>query len=66
MNTNNPAAPPPRHPASLAWDAWKESDEGRRCLAPGGIGVPEQFAGYLENRVERAFLAGYDARGRRG
>lgn len=44
-----------RHPLSIAWDEWMESDEGKDCHAGSASGV------YLYNRLNRAFMAGAKA-----
>lgn len=46
---------------AAALRAWRESDEGRKCLDPGGIGLPERNARFLSNRIDLAFLAGVNA-----
>lgn len=45
-----------RHPAARARDAWMQSIEGRRCVEGHATGQ------YLRNRIELAFLAGWNAR----
>ena len=44
-----------KHPAASARDKWFESAEGKRATEGSAEGQ------YLRNRVERAFLAGWDA-----
>lgn len=41
-----------KHPDVIAWEEWRNSEEGYRCIDTpcGGI--------YLENRLWRAFMAG--------
>lgn len=42
-------------PLALARDAWLASEEGQRCSRGHSVGV------YLQNRLEAAFIAGWDA-----
>lgn len=44
-----------RNEAARARDAWFESADGARCLEDGAKGI------YLRNRLENAFLAGWNA-----
>ena len=44
-----------RNDLAKARDAWLESPEGIRCQKPGAFGV------YLRNRLESAFIAGWNA-----
>jgi hypothetical protein len=45
--------------AGIAWQTWITSDEGRGCMAePGSI----HQAAYLQNRLWRAFMAGWNAK----
>lgn len=46
-----------RNAVAKARDEWIESDEGRCCMSPVS-GLEPQF---LQNRLECAFLAGYQA-----
>lgn len=41
-----------KHPDTIAWEKWKETDEAKKCLEGKTWGV------YLENRLMRAFMAG--------
>ena len=47
---------PEQHPATVAWSDWLTTDEGRQCMNGSSHGP------YLENRLWRAFMAGYDAK----
>jgi hypothetical protein len=49
-----------RHPAAVAWDEWLASDEGQRCRAAADF-TPAGYWQDWENRLARAFQAGYDA-----
>lgn len=40
---------------TINWEAWKKTEEGKRCLAEGAVGK------YLENRLWWAYMAGYEA-----
>jgi hypothetical protein len=37
------------------WEMWRDSLEGQECRGGTAEGI------YLENRLHRAFMAGYDA-----
>lgn len=50
-----------KHPKAIAWDAWIESDEGKGACKAYDFTNPG-FWKYLENRLSRAFSAGWDAR----
>lgn len=47
----------PLHPAAVAWQAWKRTHPGVFAGASDGQ--------YLENRINMAFMAGWDACDRR-
>lgn len=51
---------PTRHPAAIAWEEWYESAEGKRCRESYDFTRAGHFQ-YLENRLIRAFQAGYAA-----
>lgn len=44
-----------------AWDAFSESDEFHESTDPLSIGAPGHQRVYLENRINRAFAAGWNA-----
>ncbi len=50
-----------RHPAAVALDKWLESDEGKGCTEPTTLNAPAMQRHYLENRLKRAFNAGWCA-----
>lgn len=53
-----------RNDLAKARDAWFESAEGRQVADGRGIGVHADDEFYLRNRLELAFLAGWEARER--
>jgi hypothetical protein len=50
-----------RHPFAVAWGDWIGGDEGKSCSAPTTLNAPAMQAHYLENRMHRAFAAGWRA-----
>lgn len=44
-----------KHPAAEARDRWLSNDEGKSCCDGNAKGQ------YLQNRLERAFMAGWNA-----
>ncbi len=46
-----------RHPLSIAWDEWIESEKGRMGLSATILKDDGQVQ-YLRNRLQLAFLAG--------
>ncbi|MBU1299006.1 MAG: hypothetical protein KJ963_09615 [Bacteroidetes bacterium] len=46
-----------KHPLTIAWEKFLESDEGKRCLEPFKGMNPKDIY-YLTNRLHRAFVAG--------
>ena len=44
-----------KHPMVLAWEEWLKTQEAGYCLAGSAEGI------YLQNRLWRAFEAGYNA-----
>lgn len=50
-----------RHPLAIAWDEWIESEEGHGCADAGTLGLSTGKRQYLENRLNRAFMAGAKA-----
>lgn len=51
-----------KHPASVAWDAWRESEQGVGATDVTTLKAPSDQRQYLENRLYHAFMAGYRAR----
>lgn len=51
--------PERRHPQAVALDKWLETDEGKTCTEP--VLLNQYQRTYLENRIRRAFAAGWDA-----
>ena len=51
-----------RSPLAKARDKWLESERGKECINPVGIGVLECNRMYLRNRIESAFIAGWNAK----
>jgi hypothetical protein len=47
--------------AVRAWNEWKDSDEGKECLSVVTLNLAPPAKRYLENRLWRAFMAGFDA-----
>lgn len=47
-----------KHPLAVAWDGWIASDEGKRCSDGAGFLQASVADVYLENRLQRAFMAG--------
>lgn len=50
-----------RHPEVLAWDQWASSDDGSPLADPTTLYAPADKRLYLENRLRRAFHAGWMA-----
>ncbi len=50
-----------KHPLSIAWDEWSQSDEGVRCADATTMGAHAKQSYYLSNRLWRAFQAGIAA-----
>ena len=50
-----------KHPAATARDQWLESAEGKSCTQPTTLNAPEMMRHYLENRLQKAFAAGWCA-----
>jgi hypothetical protein len=46
-----------KHPDAIAWDNWKQSGEGKKCLSPDILKDHTEHE-YLLNRLECAFQAG--------
>jgi hypothetical protein len=46
-----------KHPDSVAWDKWIDSDEGKSCLDES-ILLGGSHLKYLKNRLWKAFMAG--------
>lgn len=44
-----------RHPLSIAWEEWIESEEGIKCTSGSASAI------YLGNRLQSAFMAGAKA-----
>lgn len=55
-----------RNDLAKARDAWFESAEGQRLSSGEGIGVYGDANYYLRNRLEAAFIAGWEAMERSG
>jgi len=53
-----------RHPQADAWDKWIESEDGKRACEAHDF-TPAGFWKYLQNRLAKAFSAGWDARDKR-
>lgn len=51
-----------RSPLAKARDDYLDSDEGRDMCDTRNL-PPTAFSQYLRNRLEKAFIAGWDARG---
>ena len=50
-----------RHPAAIDLDKWLKNGEGMNATDPMTLGVAPTFQQYLENRIKRAFNAGWCA-----
>lgn len=50
-----------KHPAEIARDKWLASPEGVAATQPTTINAPAHQRQYLENRLTRAFAAGWAA-----
>lgn len=50
-----------KHPAAVARDKWLESPEGVSATQPTTLNAPAFQRQYLENRLTRAFAAGWVA-----
>jgi hypothetical protein len=50
-----------KHPAAIARDNWKKSEEYREAANIRSLGGVSHLSRYLENRLERAFLEGWNA-----
>lgn len=48
-----------RHPAAIALDKWLEGPEGKAGTEPTTLNAPAMQRQYLENRLKRAFNAGW-------
>lgn len=51
-----------RHPLAIAWDYWLTSEEGKTASAPDTLPHTLSARRYLENRLNRAFIAGSKVR----
>lgn len=51
-----------RNALAKARDEWFDSDEGKSCVDPRTLRAPASQWSYLHNRLERAFIAGWNAR----
>lgn len=47
-----------RHALAIGWDYWLASDEGQKASAPDTLPNTLSARQYLENRLQRAFMAG--------
>lgn len=45
-----------------AWRLWLDSDEGRQCCNGETLQVPLYLNRFLQNRINLAFAAGYNAK----
>lgn len=45
---------------AIAWEKWKDSPAGKRCLDSGILRIPDAQR-YLYNRLWHAFMAGAEA-----
>jgi len=50
-----------KHPAATALESWLNSAEGKSATQPTTLNAPEMMRHYLENRLHRAFNAGWRA-----
>ena len=55
MPKRKPSGVPVKNALARARDAWLEGEEGQRCRQGSASGI------YLANRLEAAFIAGWDA-----
>ena len=51
-----------RNPVAKARDNFMLSAEGKRLCEPEGLYVPSRMKRYLCNRIESAFIAGWNAK----
>lgn len=54
-----------RNDLARARDEWMLTDAGERACDPHTLGRPPRSGEYLRNRIEAAFVAGWNARERK-
>ena len=50
-----------RCPETNLFDEWMRSTDGQKALDPETLGIAQNNAQYLQNRLYHAFMAGCDA-----
>lgn len=46
---------------AIAWQEWKNSDDTQSCFNPYDFLLKPEYKQYLENRLNKAFMAGIKA-----